>query len=104
MVFDRLRSEGKVLKNKYLIAYILPGPKDNDISRVGFSISKKNGKAFQRNKIRRVLKEVLRKVLISFNIDIYLIIRKNIIGASFEDIWKELEETLGSFFSNQKYN
>ena len=35
------------------------------VSRVGFSISKKTGKAFQRNKLRRILKEVLRKVLMN---------------------------------------
>ena len=84
-----------------MIIYILPRPIKIDISRVGFGISKKTGKAFQRNKLRRVLKEVLRKVLIPFNIDIYLIARKTILGASFEDIRKELEESLKPFFSNQ---
>ncbi len=54
IVFDKLKSEGKVLKNKHLIIYILPGPKDMSISRVGFGISKKTGKAFQRNKLRRI--------------------------------------------------
>jgi len=87
-----------------LIIYILPGPKEINISRAGFGISKKTGKAFQRNKLRRILKEVLRKVLIPFNIDFYLIARKNILSASFIEIKEELEESLGSFFSNQKYN
>ena len=87
-----------------MIIYILPGPKDTNISRVGFGISKKTGKAFQRNKLRRILKEVLRKVLIPFNIDFYLITRKNILGASFVEIKEGLEESLGSFFSKQKYS
>lgn len=86
-----------------MIIYVLPGAKDTDISRVGFGISKKTGKAFQRNRLRRVLKEILRKVLIPFSIDIYFITRKNIVGASFENLRKELEESLGSFFSNQEY-
>lgn len=81
-----------------MIIYILPGARDSDISRVGFGISKKTGKAFQRNKLRRVLKEVLRKVLIPFNVDIYLIARKNSVGASFEDLKKVLTESLRSFF------
>jgi len=87
-----------------LIIYLLPGPDDIDVSRVGFGISKKTGKAFQRNKLRRVLKEVLSKVLIPFNIDFYLITRKNILGASFMEIKEELEQSLGSFFSNRKYS
>ena len=86
-----------------MIIYILPGASDSDISRVGFGISKKTGKAFQRNKLRRVLKEVLRKVLIPFNVDIYLIARKNTAGASFEDLKKVLTESLGSFFLNKEY-
>jgi ribonuclease P protein component len=75
-----------------------------DISRIGVGISKKTGKAFQRNKLRRVLKEVLRKVLISFNVDLYLIARKNILSASFIEIKKELEESLWSFFASQEYS
>ena len=74
------------------------------VSRVGFGISKKTGKAFQRNKLRRILKEVLRKVLIPFNVDFYLIARKKILSASFIEIKKELEESLRSFFMNQEYN
>ena len=87
-----------------MIIYILPRPKKIDSSRVGFGISKKTGKAFQRNKIRRVLKEVLSKVLIPFNIDFYLIARKKILSASFIEIKKELEESLRSFFMNQEYS
>jgi ribonuclease P protein component len=87
-----------------LIIYILAGPKDRNISRVGFGISKKTGKAFQRNKLRRVLKEVLNKVSIPSNIDFYLITRKSILDASFVEIKEGLEESLGSFFFNQKYS
>ena len=87
-----------------MIIYILPGPNDTNTSRVGFGISKKTGKAFQRNRLRRILKEVLRKVLIPFNVDFYLITRKNILGASFVEIKEVLEKSMGSFFSNQKYN
>ena len=84
-----------------MIIYILDGPKDTDFSRVGFGISKKTGKAFQRNKLRRILKEVLRKVLIPFNIDFYLIARKSILGASFKEISEVLEESLESFFQTR---
>jgi ribonuclease P protein component len=87
-----------------LIIYILNGPKDINNCRVGFGVSKKTGKAFQRNKLRRILKEVLRKVSIPFNVDFYLIARKNILSASFIEIKKALEESLGSFFSNQEYS
>ena len=99
-----MRSEGKVLKNKYLVIYILARPKNTDICRIGFGISKKIGKAFQRNKLRRILKEVLRKVLIPLNVDFYIIARKNMLNASFIEIEEAFEEILESFFLNQKYS
>ncbi|HAJ95531.1 MAG TPA: ribonuclease P protein component, partial [Actinobacteria bacterium] len=42
-----------------MIIYILPG-EESKLIRAGFAISKKTGKAFQRNRTRRILKEILR--------------------------------------------
>ena len=95
--FEKLRKKGRVLKNKYLILYILP-QKESRVLRAGFGISKKTGKAFQRNKIRRILKEILRKVSIPFAIDVFIIARSTIIQADYGEIKKELEESLGRFF------
>ena len=95
--FGKLRKKGKVLKNKYLIIYILPQCKGKSL-RAGFGVSKKLGKAFLRNKIRRVLKEILRKVLIPYAIDVYIIARYTMAGASYSEIAKELKNSLNSFF------
>ena len=95
--FEKLRKKGKLLKNKYLILYILPQEKEKKV-RAGFGIGKKTGKAFQRNKIRRVLKEILRKVSIPYAIDVFIITRHTILDASFSDIRKELEKSLEKFF------
>jgi ribonuclease P protein component len=95
--FEKLREKGRLLKNKYLILYILPQKKEMKI-RAGFGIGKKIGKAFQRNKIRRILKEILRKVSVPYAIDIFVIARHSILKASFTDIKKELEKSLEKFF------
>jgi ribonuclease P protein component len=57
--FKRVYTSGKSYARKSLVLYTY----NNNItwSRVGFSISKKIGKAVVRNKIRRRLKEILRK-------------------------------------------
>lgn len=91
--FEKLKKEGRVLKNKYLIMYILPG-KGQQSLRAGFGISKKTGKAYQRNKIRRVLKEILRKVSLPFAIDIFIITRKAIAEAGYSELKEELERSL----------
>jgi len=97
--FEKLRKKGKLLKNKYLVLYILPH-KDRHSLRAGFGISKKTGKAFQRNKIRRILKEILRKVSIPYAIDIFIIARYNINSAGYSEIKDELEKSLEKFFLN----
>ena len=69
---------------------------------MGFGISKKIGGAVIRNKIKRVLKEVLRKVdvEISENLDILLTARKEFVIADFWEIKKILENSLTTFLTN----
>ncbi len=69
---------------------------------MGFGISKKIGGAVIRNKIKRVLKEVLRKVdvEISEDLDILLIARKELVIVDFWEIKKILENSLTAFLTN----
>ncbi|MGL5255568.1 MAG: ribonuclease P protein component [Proteocatella sp.] len=55
--FKRVYNKGKSYGCKNLVLYYLPNGTDE--FRVGFSISKKVGKAVVRNRIRRYLKESL---------------------------------------------
>jgi len=99
-VFEKLRENGRVLRNKYLIIYILPGEKGIKKIRAGFAISKKTGKAFQRNKTRRILKEILRNVSICKSIDVYIIAKKNINVAGFSEIKEELEKSIDQYLDS----
>ena len=64
--------------------------------RIGFGISKKVGGAVTRNKIKRVLKEALRKVDIESynNLDILVMVRPDIVTANLWEIKKRLENNL----------
>ena len=95
--FEKLRKKGRVFKNRHIVLYILPQEEGRQL-RAGFAINKKTGKAFQRNKIRRVLKEILRKVSVPYAIDVFIIARPSVLRASFADIKKELEKSLEKFF------
>ena len=95
--FEKLKKEGILLEGKNLIIYILP-KEGQDTLRAGFGIGKKTGKAFQRNKIRRILKEILRKVSIPLAIDVFIIARKSIAEAGYTELKEELERNLKKFF------
>ncbi len=57
--FKRVYSSGKSLASPYLVLYWYTNEKQKN--RYGFSISKKIGKAVVRNKLKRRLKEIIRK-------------------------------------------
>ena len=56
--FRKVYKHGKSFANKYLVMYILDNK--SDFNRVGFSVSKKVGKANIRNKVRRRIREGFR--------------------------------------------
>ncbi len=58
--FKRLYSEGQVVKNELLVLHYLAN--ELDVFRVGFSVSKKLGKAVVRNRVKRRLREAVRSV------------------------------------------
>ena len=56
--FRRLYSKGKSAATPYLVVYCRKSKRDRN--RVGFTVSNKVGKAVQRNRIRRRLREIYR--------------------------------------------
>lgn len=57
-------------------------------SRIGFSITKKFGKAVQRNRIKRQLREILRLQLqqLKQGYDVIFVVRKEAKGASYHEL------------------
>lgn len=80
---------------------MLKRPECNDIARIGFGISKKIGGAVLRNRIKRVLKEALRKVDIEScnGLDILLTVKPDIVSANLWEIKKILKNTLILFLA-----
>ncbi len=89
--FQKAYHQGKSLTNSYLVMYSFRRP-DNKESRIGFSVSKKLGKAFLRNKIKRRLREAAKLHLheLKTPFDIIFIARPKIKGISFKDVEKNM--------------
>ena len=56
--FRKIYQKGKSLADRNLVIYTMKNRSDN--TRIGISISKKVGKAHERNRIRRCIKEAYR--------------------------------------------
>lgn len=70
--------------------------------RVGFGVGKKVGGAVLRNRIKRVLKEILKRIDISVtgNLDILLIANKEISDVDFYRLKENLESSLKSILTD----
>lgn len=87
--FRRVYSRGKSYATYNLVLY--KNTNEMDINRVGFSISKKIGKAVVRNKIKRRLKEIVRFKKIDIKgYDLVFIARKPIIKLNYDQLERDV--------------
>ena len=90
--FALAREHGEFKVNKLLVMRALPN--DLGVARYGFIASRRVGNAVVRNRIRRLLREVVRTVSINGGWDIVVIARKGAADASYHDIKEALDDLL----------
>lgn len=92
--FNYTYKKGKSLANQCLV--LVYRKNGQNLTRVGFSISKRYGNAVERNKIKRRLKEIYRKKLedIRPGYDLIFIVRIGARGASFTRLENQMDNLL----------
>lgn len=95
--FQVVYKHGKSYANKYVVLYVLGKNEKITERRMGFVTGKKIGGAVVRNRARRLMKEAYRlnKHKILDNVDLVLIGRKGIVGASYQKVEKSILDLLG---------
>ncbi len=99
--FESVFKEGVSSASKNLVMYAKP----NDLgwNRLGLSVSKKIGRAVTRNRIKRLLREAMRKALEEFflNYDFVLIAKRSSVEGDLNNFIREIERLL-SRLSHEK--
>ena len=94
--FLMVREKGSFIRGKNINLQILINQDLNNSIGVGYIVTKKIGKAVKRNKARRIMKELAKKILIKSKINSYfvLIAKPSLLQTSFEDLFRELEDKI----------
>lgn len=82
--FQVLNREGKSWASQLLVLKIRPN--NLGINRYGFSVSKRIGKAVCRNRVKRRLREIVRRTILKQGWDILIIARAGVGTSSFRQI------------------
>jgi len=92
--FRKIYNSRMSVANRNMVLYFLSN--DKEVSRFGFTVSKKIGNAVTRNRIRRLLGEVCRlnKEKFPSGYDYILMARRGIVGLNFFQIEEGLLELL----------
>jgi ribonuclease P protein component len=84
--------QGKVWANSLVVMKALPN--GLSLSRYGFSVTKKVGKAVQRNRLKRLLKEIMRLQSLKHGWDIVFIVRSVAVNADYHQLERTVAKLL----------
>jgi ribonuclease P protein component len=100
--FQTVFQRGKSMANRQFVLYMLNQPKVDEF-RVGLSVSKKIGNAVTRNRIKRLIRQVIleEKTKLKCNKDYVIIARKPVSDMSYEEVKKSLQHLFRKSFVYQ---
>ena len=94
--FVFIRNEGKFIKSKNINLQILHNQNLENSIGICYTASKKVGNAIKRNRAKRIMRELARKIIINGKINSYYVIiaKPSLLDEKFDKLLLELEEKI----------
>ena len=94
--FVMIRNRGKFLRGKNINIQILHNQELENSIGVGYTASKKIGNAVKRNRAKRIMRELSKKIIINGKTNSYyvLIAKSSLLKERFENLLLELKEKI----------
>ncbi len=88
--FNQVYKKGKSIVNRHVVMYYVKN--QTDYNQIGFSVSKKVGKAVVRNRVKRLMKESFRinEEFIKAGYDIIFVARVRIKDSTYQEVEKAM--------------
>ena len=95
-IFEKIREKGRFLKGANLNLQILSDQYLNNSIGVGYTATKRIGNAVKRNKAKRIMRELAKKIIRKDKTNIYyvLIAKPSLLDTPFEELIKELRSKI----------
>ena len=82
--FQHVYKQGVRIQSRYCTVFILPNP--GGFGRLGIAATRKFGGAVQRNRAKRLIREVFRRNKIATGFDVIVIPKRHLLDASLSDL------------------
>tara|TARA_Y100001970_G_scaffold208091_1_gene253562 strand:- start:383 stop:709 length:327 start_codon:yes stop_codon:yes gene_type:complete len=95
--FIHVREKGKFIQSKFFNLQLLEDKDLNQVIFVGFIATKKIGNAVKRNKAKRIMRELARKVIVKYgkkNFYYVLIAKNSIFNSKFTNLEIDLKKMI----------
>ncbi|OFW02813.1 MAG: ribonuclease P protein component [Acidobacteria bacterium RIFCSPLOWO2_02_FULL_68_18] len=82
--FERVYGKGARARGRFMTLVVLPN--GGKVSRLGIAATRKLGSAVERNRAKRLAREVFRRQKVTTSLDVVLIPRREMLDASFPSV------------------
>ena len=90
--FQRVYDRGTRISSRYQTIFVLPN--QQDVARLGIAATKKLGGSVQRNRAKRLIREVFRRSNIASGFDIVVVPKRELLDASLTALEADYRQTL----------